>query len=77
VPAPAWLADFAEAVGGLRVDAEQNLVFTGRNALQQFEPPPATAADFYAQFLRWFLADRGTRPASPLALLPTESKRTQ
>jgi WD40 repeat protein len=75
VPAPAWLADFAEAVGGLRVDAEQNLVFTGRNALQQFEAPPATAADFYAQFLRWFLSDRGSRPASPLALLPGESTR--
>jgi hypothetical protein len=66
-PAPPGLADLAEALGGLRLDAQRNFAFTGRTAVRNLEESPPAGADFYARFFRWFFADRDQRPASPFS----------
>ena len=65
MPAPAWLPDLAEALGGLRLDPQRNFVFAGRTTLQELKEQKATKDDFYARFLEWFFADRASRRANP------------
>jgi WD40 repeat protein len=66
VPAPAWLPDLAEAIGGLRLDAQRNFTFVGRTAFDEVKEKPIPAADdFFARFHQWFFADRSTRSRSP------------
>jgi WD40 repeat protein len=66
VPAPTWLPDLAEALGGLRLDAQRNLVFAARTALEELKAGSVTSgSDFYGRFRQWFFADRATREAAP------------
>ena len=66
VPAPAWLPDLAETVGGFRLDAQRNFVFAGRTALEEIKSHQSQAQnDFYTRFLNWFFADPVTRSPSP------------
>ncbi len=66
VPAPSWLPNLAEAVGGLRLDAQRNFTFVGRTAFDEVKEQPIPAADdFFARFHQWFFADRSTRSRSP------------
>jgi WD40 repeat protein len=66
VPAPAWLPDLAEAMGGLRLDGQRNFVFAGRSALQQLKSGQTQSDDgFYSRFLTWFFEDPATRSRSP------------
>lgn len=65
-----WLPDLAEAVGGLRATGSgfDPLAWSNRTetlaSLQKWAAAPA-AASVPAAWLRWFLADRGTRTAGP------------
>jgi hypothetical protein len=74
-PAPLWLADLAEAVGGLRIaenDAptrqgvpELRKVARDRStAVSAVGPTGAAPVLLYDQFAEWFLADRATRTIS-------------
>ena len=70
VPAPEWLPDLAEALGGFHLDAQRNPVFTGRTALEEIKGEAAPVSkdfykDFYARFRQWFFADRVLRNAAP------------
>ncbi len=66
-PAPAWLADLAEAVAVMRVDEQRQTTSRGvpdfwtlrERLLREAEP------GFYRQWLEWFCADRATRTVSP------------
>ncbi len=63
-PAPAWLPQLAEVVGGIRLDAQRNFAFAGRELMDDF-PKTQDTNDFFSRFHEWFLADRSTRPRSP------------
>src|SRR6266568_3893019 len=66
VPAPAWLPDLAEVVGGLRLDAQRSFTFVDRATVEELkEKSPPAADDFFARFHQWFFADRSTRSRSP------------
>src|SRR5262249_10659035 len=67
-PAPRWLPDLAEALGGLRLDPEHSFTSVGRGALAGLEGPANGDTDLFARFYHWFFADRDARPASPLAV---------
>jgi hypothetical protein len=74
-PAPAWLAELAEAMGGQRFDARGIPEPVGASELQKLRHGPgATEGDgFYEVWSRWFFADRSTRPASAFALRRPEA----
>jgi WD40 repeat protein/serine/threonine protein kinase len=72
-PAPAWLADLAEAVAVTRVDEQRQPTSRGvldfwtlrERLLREAEP------GFYRQWLEWFCADRTTRTVSPWSAVAT------
>lgn len=71
LPAPVWLPALAEAVGGQRLDALDQLEwvhFTEFNALRA-RLLQTDAREPYVRWAHWFLADRATRAISPQARL--------
>ena len=65
---PAWLADLAEAVGGLALDTQRNFKFTERGTLSDLQADAAQSTnDFFGQFRAWFFANRAIRERSPAA----------
>jgi len=65
-PAPAWLPELAEAVGGLRLDAQRNFAFAGRGSLDEIRNLPAPDPDeFFTRLRTWFFANRADRRPSP------------
>jgi hypothetical protein len=71
-PAPAWLADLAEAVAQRRVDDAGETSRAGAPDLLKLRTSRATTAgeDDYARWVRWFFADRATRTASAFSDVP-------
>jgi WD40 repeat protein/serine/threonine protein kinase len=65
-PAPAWLPDLAEAVGGLRLTGTGvEEVVPARSFLELKRTSMAgSQAGEFQEWVRWFLADRGTRTIS-------------
>jgi dipeptidyl aminopeptidase/acylaminoacyl peptidase len=67
LPAPKWLLELAEAVGGERINergvAEPVPVGELLRLKRQVADSPAT--DYYARWAQWFFADRATRAISP------------
>lgn len=65
-PAPAWLADLAEAVAQRNVDKGGETSRTGALdiAVLQMKLAELPGDDDYARWVRWFFADRATRMAS-------------
>jgi WD40 repeat protein len=65
--APAWLPDWAEAVGGFQLDAQGEMTALALDADRKFWDSAATskAADLCSRTLRWFYAPVATRPISP------------
>ena len=69
-PAPSWLPDLAEAVGGKRFDAEGLLQPASAEIVLEFRERGKASdrdfrdPDFYQQWLRWFVANRETRTLS-------------
>lgn len=64
--APAWLADLAEALGGLKLEPANQPVFAGRQALSRLATlPESGASGLFERFRIWFF-HRGTgRAAHP------------
>ncbi|MBI2927555.1 MAG: protein kinase [Verrucomicrobia bacterium] len=69
LPVPEWLPRLAEAVGGQRLDDHGNLQRVAWDDAVQLcaELRSISSSTPMAQWLRWFLADRETRPISPSA----------
>lgn len=66
-PAPPWLAELAEAVGGQRLDDQNvlhpvplDLLWALRNTVLR-----SADTDEYTRWAQWFFADRATRSVSP------------
>ena len=78
-PAPAWLADLAEAVAQRRVDDAGETSRTGTPDVQTLRTSLAAAAgeDDYARWVRWFFADRATRTASAFSAVPISTALDQ
>jgi WD40 repeat protein len=68
-PAPSWLADLAEAVGGQRIDEEGVRRVVPLDDLWELRNRllASTATDEYTRWAKWFFADRSSRPISPSA----------
>lgn len=62
-PAPAWRADLAEALSGVRLGTGGNPPADLLRLRGQLRALPGD--DVYARHVRWFLADRATRTISP------------
>lgn len=64
---PSWLPELAEAVAGLRFGENRGLQNVSFNTLwslhQRLRDLPGS--NDYAQWVRWFIADRATRSSSP------------
>ena len=75
-PAPAWLPDLAEAVGGLKMSDKGVAVPIGSPvqalAILRAKGSAMTTDDRLSIWARWFFADRHTRMASPFSQ-PTPS----
>jgi WD40 repeat protein len=64
---PSWLADWAEAVAGQRIDernAKQPVLFDAANRLRQ-NLTQAPGGDEATRWAKWFLAEKMTRAISP------------
>ena len=61
VPVPGWLPDLAEALGGLRLDVQRNIIFAPRTAFADLRElsGPGDAEDFFERFRRWFFSEHG------------------
>jgi len=79
MPAPDWLSDLAEAVAGKRFDAQGRSipVNAGRLVELRRQLGASDATEFYAQWARWFFADRDTRAISPFSriTMPEHARR--
>jgi eukaryotic-like serine/threonine-protein kinase len=66
-PAPPWLAELAEAIGGygLAKDRQQVEIRWSDYLKVRERLARQTGEDFYSRWVRWFLADRSTRTISP------------
>ncbi|HXJ61507.1 MAG TPA: serine/threonine-protein kinase [Verrucomicrobiae bacterium] len=64
VPVPVWLPDLAEALGGLRLDVQRNIISAPRTAFADLRELPAAggAEDFFERFRRWFFSEHGKDP---------------
>lgn len=68
LPAPPWLPEFAEAIGGLKLDKRENLEFASRSAMIELRNSSTSSpVDFYQRFRKWFFTDRSNRGESPLS----------
>ena len=69
VDAPFWLADWAEAVGGFRLDERGELVSLSLDSERAFEEKAAasTGNDVFARTLKWYYQPLTNRPLSPNA----------
>jgi WD40 repeat protein/predicted Ser/Thr protein kinase len=67
VPAPDWLPDLAEALGGKRIGAKDALESVPGNSLQRVRDRIAQAReqDYYTRWARWMLEERLQRPVKP------------
>jgi len=67
LPVPGWLADLAEAVGGLRLTEERAFEAVPTTRLVELRQRLAAspAEDDYGRWGRWFFADPATRPLWP------------
>ncbi len=66
-PAPSWLAEWAEAIGGQRLDESGTLIDVGFEEYRRFRDRVASLAgsDVYGEALRWFFATGPERPIAP------------
>lgn len=73
--APLWLADWAEAVGGERVDADGRLQPVGFKELAEFQKSvdQLPGDDVYTRTARWFFASGSSRPISPDSLVSRDA----
>ena len=67
LPAPAWLADLAEAVAGQRADVERGIEPVAWDQFFQLQALARTKAASHplSAWLQWFLADRSQRQITP------------
>jgi hypothetical protein len=67
VPVPAWLAEFAEAIGGVRLDQKGTAEPAPVETLLKLKDRLAagSSSDFYTRWGTWIFADRLTRTISP------------
>jgi WD40 repeat protein len=72
LPAPGWLADLAEAVGGRRVNERGALESVPAESILTLRPRLSHEGSpaFYANWLRWFFADRVERSLAPDSSTP-------
>jgi WD40 repeat protein/class 3 adenylate cyclase/tRNA A-37 threonylcarbamoyl transferase component Bud32 len=75
-PAPAWLADWAEAVGGFALGSDGVPVaipFETRRAWRESATKNSNE-DSFSRALRWWMADPAKRPSSPFSLVPASDE---
>lgn len=67
LPAPHWLAELAELIGGQRVNERGSVVMIDRRGLGALLSRVEMQRNvvFYTDWLRWLLADRDERPIAP------------
>jgi len=67
LPAPNWLLELAEAIGGQRINQLRvpESVPAGDLIRLKRQVAENPAADYYAHWAQWFFADRSTRTISP------------
>ena len=67
LPVPAWVADWAESVGGVRLTPEMHIETVAYPEVQEIKEQIAagTEAGDYTDASRWFFADPATRTISP------------
>jgi WD40 repeat protein len=65
-PAPSWLAELAEAVGGRRLGKGHELETVPLAEVLRLRERLTEEAgdDFYSRWVRWFFADRASRPSA-------------
>lgn len=66
-PAPAWLPDLAEAIAGERVGTQGSLEGVSASSYSELKRKLRELPDreTYAQWAKWFCADRASRPVAP------------
>src|SRR4029453_8414870 len=75
-PAPVWLADWAEAVGGFALGSDGVPVaipFETRRAWRESATKNSNE-DSFSRALHWWLADSAKRPSSPFSLVPASDE---
>jgi hypothetical protein len=67
LPAPKWLPELVEAVGGERLNQSGVLEFDPARELMRLKMQVAErpAGDYYSRWAQWFFADLATRTISP------------